>query len=315
MDDPHPALPSVALVGAGALGRALAPALRAAGVRLDAVVSRTRADAEALAARIGAPTASDRLADLPVATPCVICCVPDDAITPVAAELAAAGGDWTGRTVLHTSGAHGAAALAPLAGRGAAVLSFHPLQTFPPGSTPDVFRGIFVALEGDDAALPLGRRLAEALGARHVTLAAEAKPRYHLAATMASNFLVTLMALVDEVLGDAGIDAADRGGLVRPLVDRTWANLQQGRPDDVLTGPVARGDAATVQTHLAALRTHLPHLLPVYAALAGETVRVATRGGRLAPSAAEALLDHLHDALTTPDAAPSGPRTNGPAEA
>ena len=72
---------------------------------------------------------------------------------------------------------------------------------------------------------------------------------------------------------------------------------QQTDSEDALTGPIARGDRRTVETHLDALDEHLPHLIPVYAALGTEAVRVAVRSGRLAPDAAQHVLDALHDAL------------------
>ena len=138
--------------------------------------------------------------------PTTVCCVPDDALGTVARTLSTVRPDWTGTVVAHTSGALPAAALLDLRARGAALLSFHPLQTFTPQSPPEAFDGIAIALEGDPEAVALGTRLATDLGAHPVTLSPDAKTRYHLAASMASNYLVTLMALVEEVLSSIGLD-------------------------------------------------------------------------------------------------------------
>ncbi len=289
--------PGVAIIGAGALGAALARRLAGCGYRIEAVLSRTAGRARALAAGLEAPVASASLADLPAAASLVFCCVPDDAVGAVARRLRRVRADWSGATVAHTSGALTAAALEALRGSGAALLSFHPMQTFPPGVLPDAFAGIYVALEGDAEAVALGARVAADLGARSLTLAPDAKTRYHLAASMASNFFVTLMALVGEVLASAGIDRRQGAALVRPLVEGTWSNLARHLPEDALTGPIARGDRHTVAAHLDALTEHLPHLLPVYAALGAEAVRVAVRSGRLAPEDARQVLDALHAAL------------------
>ena len=199
--------------------------------------------------------------------------------------------------MLHTSGALTAGVLAPVAEAGAAVGSWHPLQTFTASKATEAFDGIYVALEGDAPAVEAGRQLARSLGARTLALAPEAKVRYHLAASMASNYLVTLLALVAEVLGDVGLGRQEAAALVRPLVDGTWRNLATLLPEDALTGPIVRGDAETVAGHLEALRRHLPHLVPVYAALGVEAVRLSARSGRLDDEDAQRLLDVLHAAL------------------
>ena len=84
---------------------------------------------------------------------------------------------------------------------------------------------------------------------------------------------------------------------MQPLVEGTLRNLARHLPEDVLTGPIARGDHRTVAAHLDALTDHLPHLIPVYAALGAEAVRVAVRSGKLAPDDAQQVLDTLHAAL------------------
>jgi len=287
----------IAIIGAGALGCVLARRLSACGYRIEAILSRSDAKARALATEVEALVASDVPGDLPASVRLVFCCVPDDAVGIVARALSPVRPDWSGTVVAHTSGVLPAAALYNLGEQGAALLSFHPLQTFTTASPPDVFEGIAIALEGDAGGIAVGRRLAAALGAQPITLAAEAKARYHVAASMASNFFVTLMALVGEVLASIEIGDREAGALMRPLVEGTWRNLARQLPEEALTGPIARGDYHTVATHLDALAVHLPHLVPVYAALATEAVRVAVRGGRLTPDEAQQVLDVLYAGL------------------
>lgn len=299
--DPSTASP-IAFVGAGAVGTTFARGLRRCGYAVEAVLSRTVEDAEALAERVGASVADSSWDALPAAVRLVAVCVPDDAITPVAEALAAVDHPWSETIVAHTSGARTAAALAPLAREGAATMSFHPLQTFAPNTSPDAFEDIVVGLDGDDRAVAAGQTIARALGARPVRLAPEEKARYHCAASLASNGLVALMAAVEEVFAGAGpvtegpSSALD---LVGPLVEQTWANLERGSPEGELTGPVARGDDDTVQAHLEALVAETPHLVPLYTALSTELVRVAVRGGHLAPAQAETLLNTLREAAET----------------
>ena len=294
---PEAARRHVAVIGAGAVGTALARRLAACGYPVDAVISRSETPARRLAERIGAPVAATEVAALPDTVDLVCCCVPDDALPSLVEALYLLPRDWAGSTVAHTSGALTTGVLAPLAARGATTLGFHPLQAFTRASPPEAFSGVYVGLEGTPAALAFGQRLAADLGTRPVVVPAGARARYHLAAVLASNCLVTLMALVEEVLAAAGIDRRDGGALMRPLVEGTWRNLAAQPPEAALTGPIARGDEATVAAHLDALGGDLEHLLPVYAALATETVRVAVRGGKLDPDAAQRLLDRLHAAL------------------
>lgn len=287
----------VAVIGAGAVGSALARGLKAADYPVAAIISRTAGPARRLAAEVGAPVASAALGDLPASASFLFCCVPDDQIRPVAEELARLPRNWRTHLVAHTSGARTTDALAPLATVGATVLSFHPVQAFTEDIPPEVFDGIYVGLEGEEEALVTGRRLAEVLGARAVSLSKEAKTRYHLAASMASNFTVTLMALAGDVLVEAGLDRDEAIALLQPLVEGTLRNLGGAAPEEALTGPVARGDEGTVVSHLEALREHHSDLLPTYASLATETVRLAARAGRLSSETTDRLLEKLGASL------------------
>lgn len=292
--------PATTIIGAGALGTALARRMRGVGYPVVAVISHSATDAAVLAEQLEDCDASDDLADLPAETRLVCCCVPDTKVTSLAEELAQHVHPWYETVVLHTSGVLSSEVLAPLTAKGATPLSFHPMQTFPPETSPDAFSGIYIGIEGAREAVDLGVQLAGDLGAEHVILTPETKTRYHLAASMASNFFVGLMGIVAEVLSDIGLDRPEGAALIRPLVASTWQNLAQGLPEDVLTGPIARGDVQTVRAHTAALQVHLPHLLLTYVTMATETIRVAVRGGHLDEATAQALLDTLHDALQPP---------------
>lgn len=290
-------LSPVAIIGAGALGSALAQRAQQGGLEVAAVLSRRQAAAERLAARVGAAVAATELSALPEAVEVVWCCVPDEALAGVAHDLSLVAHPWADTLVAHTSGVLPADHLAPLAARGAAVLSFHPMQAFAPGAGAEAFDGVVVGLEGAPEAVAQGEGVAAALDLRAVRIPQGAKASYHLAGVMASNFVVTLVGLATEVLQQAGIVPGDQADLLRGLVAGTAENLQAGRPEDVLTGPIVRGDVATVQRHLDALAA-MPHLMPIYAVLGVETVRLAVRGRRLGPDAAQDLLDLLHAAVS-----------------
>ncbi len=305
--------PDVSVVGAGAVGRVLVRRLRAAGYPVLAVLSRTLDRAEHAARSVDARVFSNALSDLPVSSRLVILAVPDGEVGRVAEGLSRVAHPWEKTVVAHTSGALPATALRPLAERGARTLSFHPLQAITPESDPAVLDGVYVGLEGEAQAVAAGIEVAVNLGMRYLVLTADVKARYHLAASMASNFLVTLMAVVQQVLTSLDVDRETAQEVMGPLVRGTLDNIAAATPEDALTGPVVRGDLETLRQHGLALRRDLPHLVPIYAALAMETVPLAVRSSRLDPDRAEQVLELLGKMVTIPIPATAPETPEGPA--
>lgn len=287
MNQALPAFPSFVMVGAGALASALAPALVEAGYRPVGVVSRDRKRAESLAERLGCPV----IEWTGIKSNLVVCCVPDDAMEPVVAALAAAVPDWSGRMVLHTSGARDASALAALASLGAVTCGFHPIQSFVYPSDPSDLRGVSVAIGGDEAGLGAASQIARDLGLAVLHVPDGSRALYHLATAIASNGLVTLAALAADLLGACGIDRHQSLAALGPLVATTVSHVERDGPDRALTGPVVRGDVTTVDRHFAALAAVSPGLVAFYGSLVTETVRLAVRSGRLDRWSAARILD------------------------
>jgi predicted short-subunit dehydrogenase-like oxidoreductase (DUF2520 family) len=197
----------------------------------------------------------------------VLLCVPDDAIAGVCDRIAPAAPALVG----HVSGASTLNVLASAREHGAATFSLHPLQTFADGES--AVEGTPAAIAGSgERALSFARSLAEALGMRPFDVAEEDRAAYHAAAAMASNLLVALEESAAELFERIGID--DARELLAPLVLRAAANWAERGPD-ALTGPIARGDRATVERHRAALAETAPELLPAYDALAVRAEAVA----------------------------------------
>jgi predicted short-subunit dehydrogenase-like oxidoreductase (DUF2520 family) len=181
-----------------------------------------------------------------------VLCVPDTAIADVARTIPA--GPW----VAHVSGATPLASLAPHTAR----FSVHPLQTFTRTRGAEQLDGAWAAVTAETAAArATGYALAVALGLSPFDLADDCRVIYHAGAVFASNYLVTLHRAAIRALAAAGAPAA---ALV-PLMRRTIENGFE------LTGPIARGDRAVVESHLAALRRDLPDLEPLYRTLAEAT--------------------------------------------
>lgn len=247
---PGTQLPALAILGAGRVGQSLAAAARRSGItatlagREDGLVACRSAQAALL-------------------------CVPDEAIAE--ATRAVAGVVPPLELVGHVSGAAGLGSLRAASDAGAAVFSIHPLQTVPDGDTD--LNGSPCAISGSEPrAVEFARDLTVALGMQPFEVADEQRVAYHAAACIASNFLVALEESAAELLGAAGV--ADARELLAPLVLTSAANWSE-RGADALTGPIARGDEATVARHLEALRETAPELVALYEALAERTRAIA----------------------------------------
>jgi predicted short-subunit dehydrogenase-like oxidoreductase (DUF2520 family) len=281
----------IGFVGAGRAGGALARALAAAGWPVVAVASRTPASAERLAAQVSGARALAGAQAVAEVADLVFLMVPDAAIAEVAAAVA-----WRpGQAVVHASGADSLAPLAPAARGGALIGSLHPLQTFAaPAAEPLApFQGITCALEGDSALLPRLEALVLALGARPLRLPPEAKALYHASAVLAANYLVTLLHLAADLWQEFGVPEREATAALLPLVRGAVANVAAHGAGPALTGPIARGDHATVARHLAALGAERPETLATYRVLGEATLALARAAGSLSADAAEAVAERL----------------------
>ena len=237
----------LAVVGHGRLGTALCAALRAADVQVQGPLGRE---------------------ERPEGADAVLLCVPDSEIPTAAAAMAG-----LSRLVGHTSGATPLAALAPAA---ATAFGLHPLQTFTGAEGPARFAGAGCAVAGaTPAALAFASDLAHCLGMRPFEIADEHRPAYHAAASIASNFLVALEATAEQVAGGAGIEPAEARALLAPLVRSTVDNWAALGPERALTGPVARGDDATVARQRKAVAEAAPGSLALFDALVARTRALA----------------------------------------
>jgi predicted short-subunit dehydrogenase-like oxidoreductase (DUF2520 family) len=216
--------------------------------------------------------------------PIVILAVRDDAIRPLADMLAGAGAIRATQVVLHLSGAQGQEALGPLVGTRAALGSFHPLQTLSdPARASERLRGAWAAVEGMARAVQAAEGLAQDLGLRTFHLASQAKAIYHAGAVFASNYFVVVEAVAQRLLRHAGLSETEAWQALRPLVEGTFESLTRQEPAAALTGPVARGDDATVRRNLEALTSDDAAL---YRALGRAALELAQKRG-MDPATAE----------------------------
>ncbi|MGA9746510.1 MAG: DUF2520 domain-containing protein [Nocardioides sp.] len=284
----------IGVVGAGRVGAVLAAVLREAGHEIVAVAgespaSRTRIETLLPGVRVDKPTAVARSCDLLLLT------VPDDMLGNVVTMLAASGVIREGQYVVHTSGKHGLAILAPAAQRGARVLAMHPAMTFT-GTDLDIGRlpGCVYGVTATPDTHTLAERLVADLGGRVTRVTEAHRTLYHAGLAHGANHLVTLVTQAMDLLRASGSE--DPAATLRPLLNAALDNaLSYGTA--ALTGPIVRGDVETVRAHLADISATQPATLESYVSMARATANQAVVDGRLLPIRAAKLVGILNDAL------------------
>ena len=218
--------------------------------------------------------------------------VPDDAVTKLATNLAALGGSIPASVAyVHVSGALELGALAPLRRRHP-VGSFHPLRSFPEPGPPEAFRGIVIGVDATSESLRrMLDRLARDLGAKPKRVDDAQRAVYHAAAVFASNYVVSLLAEAISLLEGSGWSAKDAVQGLVPLAEGAVDNVRKRGPIAALTGPIRRGDAATIRRHLTALaeldaQTGGARKTDLYRMLGSVALEIAQQAG-LEPAAAE----------------------------
>lgn len=265
------------LVGAGHVGRALGRLFAASGAfAVQDVLTRSAGSAQEAVAFIGAGRPCDTLAHMRAARVWMLA-VGDDAIVP-ACEALAAGGQLAGAVVFHCSGAKASSELQAARAAGAFVASVHPVRSFAdPQAVAADFAGTFCGIEGDPEALAVLEPAFAAIGARLVRIDPAAKTVYHAAAVFASNYLVTVVDAALRAYGAAGVPADVARELAGPLATEALANVFRLGPEAALSGPVARGDFATVARQQEAVARWDAATGRLYEALVAPTADLARR--------------------------------------
>jgi predicted short-subunit dehydrogenase-like oxidoreductase (DUF2520 family) len=273
-------------IGAGTTGTALAVRLSQKECPVVAISSRTLSSAQKLAGLVPNCHVCHTAQELAEAAELVFITTPDDVIAQLCSEV-----QWReGQSVVHCSGAHSVDILESARKLGAAVGSFHPLQTFAdvdqaienlPGST--------FALEAEEPLLSTLKELTLLLNGNWVELKPGDKVLYHAAAVFACNYLVTLVKLALDLWLDFEVSTKEATRALLPLLKGTINNIGSIGLPDCLTGPVARGDSGTIERHLSALEVRSPSLLATYKELGLQTIPIALAKGKVNEQKAEEM--------------------------
>jgi len=264
---------AVSIIGSGRLGTALGVALLHRGYSVESLVARRVRRARSAARLLDADVqvlAAKELGSLRPADVFLIT-VADDQIAGVVKEMSRL---EFAATALHTSGALSSDVLAPLRKKGWKTGSIHPLLSVSNPGDPIV--GAFWSVEGDEAAVRIGKAIVRDLGGRSFFIRSEDKPLYHAAAVMVSGNVTALFDVALEMLSECGITRTTARNILLPLIASTVRNLETKDPAQALTGTFSRGDLETVKRHLAALKRN-PDALELYRLLGKRSLKL-TKG-------------------------------------
>ena len=271
-------LRTVSIIGAGRVGQTIARRLRKLGWRIGAVVTRSSASARAAVRIIGAGTPHSTLTRDALDADVILMSVPDDALDNVAHQLSRIGGarfrkkSWE-KIILHTSGALDSRVLAPLARLGARTGSMHPMQTFSGRSAPRL-DGVIFSIEGAPAARRAAQKIARSLGATPVIIKGDDKPAYHASGTVVAGHALALVESATQMLLKIGFTRRGASQALLPLIRQMLDNYERLGPRAAWTGPLSRGDYATIAKHVKAMRRFPSEFRDAYAALALLSARV-----------------------------------------
>lgn len=288
---------SIAIIGLGKVGTAVGYLLKSAGYRIVATSGRSLENLCSGVKYTGGQVFTNP-AEAASLAECILITTSDDAIASVCEEIVLRGAVTAGKKVIHMSGGGGLDLLQAARRAGAHVASIHPLQSFAnvegaiksiPGST--------FGITADEAINNWSVRMVRDLGGTPFFIAEEDKPLYHAAACLASNYLTTLMYTVEEIYLSLGMDQTEALNAFWPLVRGTMNNLETKGAIQALTGPIARGDAGTIEKHLTAIREKMPLLLPFYCIMGMQTVELGLKKKTLRPDRAEIIRNLLKGGL------------------
>lgn len=280
------------VIGCGRLGSSLAVFLAKGGFVPVAFASRSQQSAQRVFRFVNAGKVYQNPVDAVRAAEVVFITTPDALIQPVCEAIADEGGFNENHFVYHMSGALSSEILQSAKKKcGANTGSIHPLQAFAPYEVgqQSQFDGINISVEGDEAAVALGKKIIGLLAAQPITIPTDCKTAYHASAVVASNYLVTVLHFAVELLKQAGLTEEDSYRILEPLISGTLDNIKTKGSIKALTGPIARGDYTIVSEHLREIDKRSPYFSELYKVLGRYTLDLAKQSDGIDAQAQEKL--------------------------
>ncbi|HNY50539.1 MAG TPA: DUF2520 domain-containing protein [Smithella sp.] len=269
-----------AIIGTGMVGTAIGFLLKKSGYKITSLYDKSPA---ALKRAVSYTEANITLVpqDILRDADYILITTPDDAIASACADIALSP-EIKNKFIFHMSGAGGLDLLEPAKKAGAYVASIHPLQSF--SSIEQAIRNIpgsYFGITAEKKALLRAKKIVRNLQGIPIVISPDQKPLYHAAACFASNYLVTLMNIVESISKTIGINEKDARQAYLPLVYGSLKNIEKSGSILSLTGPIARGDCSTVRKHIQSFQKTLPQYASVYSELGFLAVKIAQQKGTL----------------------------------
>ncbi len=285
-----------AIIGLGKVGTAIGHLLNKAGHKIVAISDRS-ADALKTALPYTGGEAFNNPKQAVTGADVILITTPDDIIADACNEIAdpeLVGGKF----VFHMSGAGGLDLLDAAKNAGASVASIHPLQSFSSIDTAiNNIPGSIFGITADKKIQKKAGIIVRDLNGTPIFISSAQKPLYHAAACFASNYLVSLLNVVEEIYGSIGINKENAQKAYLPLVYGTLKNIEKYGSIQALTGPIARGDAGTIKKHIAAIEDTQSPFAPLYRAMGLITIDVARKKGTLSSKQAK-IINNLLKGVT-----------------
>ena len=273
-------LNNFAIIGAGMVGTAIGYLLKKAGYEIVAIADKSAAALRRAQSYTGGKACRKPQEVLREAD-CILITTPDDIILSVCKDIARSP-LIKDKYIFHMSGAGGLDLLDSARKAGAAVGSIHPLQSF--SSVDNAIQNIpssYFGITVDAKAKTQAETIVLALGGKPIYISSQQKSLYHAAACVASNYLVSLLNVVESIYQSIGINENDAKKAYLPLIYGSLKNIELSGSVQALTGPIARGDSGTIQKHVDAINANLPQYASLYSSLGLVTIKLARAKGTL----------------------------------
>ena len=253
---------SIVLIGAGKVGTVLSKKLYERGYNFVGIIDLDLNKARNLAKKVKAALFSNEIKDIPKEANFIIISVPDSQIKVVSKKISKLPLQFNSLKVCHVSGCLSSDELKPIKNRGSIVFSMHPYQSFPDTKNTKNLDSIYYGIEGEKTLF--AKNIVKALGGNYIIIPKSLKSLYHVSGAFASNYLLVLLSVVNNILYHIIGNKKKAKGVFKPILENTLSNYFNTDFKNSITGPIVRGDAITVEKHLKALKKYDKNIYDLY---------------------------------------------------
>ena len=286
----------IGIIGLGRVGCSLALVFNDLKFNIKGLYTRSNETFEVICKKIDDTKIENNIHSLINDCNLIFISTPDSEIRAISDIVVTQGIDIKDKVFIHLSGACDSKELKSIKDEGGYTGSLHPIQTF--ADKYNSFNGlknIYFGFEGDERAYQLCCFITDMLSSKLIKIPKENKPLYHAACCVISNYFVTLSYVAKELMINAGIDSNDAITALMTLVNKTVDNVSNLGPEKALTGPLARGDINTINSHINTMNSHkeIMEYKEIYTALGLLTTKIALKNELINKKVSEEIIRTL----------------------